>query len=159
MFSPLFTLCNHLPLDLVMTFGNNSPAGQAGPSKASELLLVPGKGQTAPPSTPELLITSKVDPGSGIAPEMAPKTPEPIHRNADTPEPLPTNDGVSRADPGILTPDSCSLEPLLIPGNGQTAILHSLSADTWYNLRFNTRSVVRYGCGDAEQLKLFFCLF
>lgn len=115
---------NHLPLDLVLRVSDNSPAGQAGLTKALELLTAPGIGHTAPPSTPELLIN---------APDSLP--PEPIS--------VSTDGGVSSPEP-ILTPESDPLEPLLIPGNGQAAILHSLSAETWYNLRFKTRSVIGY---------------
>lgn len=122
-----------------MKVSDNSPAGQAGPSKTSEHLLTPGKGRTAPPTTPELLTDSKGaphTPDSLVTTEMAPpKAPEPINGKVDVPD-----GGVSSPE-SILTPDTGPLEPLLIPGNGQTAILHSLSAETWYHLRFNTRSV------------------
>lgn len=137
-FSPLFTVCNHLPLDLVMSVSNNSPARQARTPGTSEPLLSPGKGLTAPPSSPELLRK-----GSPNTPESRggppSKTPEPIFTgNTGAPdvfihEPILTPDSGSESTP---TPDS---EPVVASGNGQTTILHSLSADTWYNLRFKTR--------------------
>lgn len=126
-------MCNHLPLDLVIVVSDNSPASQAVTPSSSEPLLTPGKGQTAPPSTPELLSTPrKGSPNTSeslLVPEVEPlKIPDVL-----TPEPT-------------LTPGNGPLEPLL--GNGQTTILDSLSADTWYNLRFKTRLV--HGCPTSE---------